>query len=182
MKRIGLRIKAKRESLGMQVKDLSAEIGVSPSMISQIEKAKAYPSLITLQKIAIALSTTISELLGENESKPARPTMRVNERKFVRQNESGTKLYLLSNHDHSKQMEPYYIHFEKGSDSAEIMTSNYPCQEFCFVISGSFEIVAGKRKYHLNKGDSFYFNSTQTHLFKNTGDDPAQLIWVVKLK
>ncbi len=181
MNRIGIRIKNKREALGMQVKDLSAAIGVTPSLISQIEKTKSFPSLVTLKKIADALNSTVGELLGENEAHARKPVLRVAGRKFVRQNEKGASLYLLSNHDPQKQMEPYFINFEKGADSKDIMTSNYPSQEFCYVLSGAFEVTASEKKYQLHKGDGFYFNSIQPHLFRNVNDGVSQLIWVVKL-
>ncbi|MBN2790387.1 MAG: helix-turn-helix transcriptional regulator [Candidatus Delongbacteria bacterium] len=181
MKRIGLRIKAKRESMGLQIKDLSGIIEVSSSLISQIEKAKAYPSIFTLKKIAEALNTTISELLGENENRAVKPVMRLNNRKFVRQNDNGTSLFLLSNHDPLKQMEPYLVHFEQGSDSSEIMTSNYPCQEFCYILKGNIEVKRDKKKILLHEGDSFYFNSHEKHIFKNIDKTETELIWVVKL-
>jgi transcriptional regulator with XRE-family HTH domain len=47
---MGKRIKKKREDLGLLVKELSAQIGVTPSLISQIERGKAYPSIVTLKK------------------------------------------------------------------------------------------------------------------------------------
>ena len=107
--------------------------------------------------------------------------MRAGKRKFVRSNTGGTSIYLLSNHHPSKQLEPYIVHFPKGSDSTEIMTSNYPCQEFCYVLKGEIEIKKDKKKYSLSKGDSFFFHSSEYHLFKNSGKDDAELIWVVKL-
>ena len=69
MDKMGKRIKAKREELGLQMKELSIKIGVTSSLISQIEKGKAFPSIVTLKKVAEALSTTVGELIGENENK-----------------------------------------------------------------------------------------------------------------
>jgi len=181
MKRVGNRIKTKRENLRMQVKDLSTMIGVTPSMISQIEKAKAYPSLITLKKLSEALNTTVSELLGEYEARTARPVMRSMNRKFVRKNDSNTTLYLLSNHDPIKRMEPYLVHFEPGGDSENIITSSYPCQEFCFVLKGEIDVKRGKNRYSLGEGDSFYFNSNEKHFFKNPGGKETELLWIVRL-
>jgi XRE family transcriptional regulator, regulator of sulfur utilization len=52
MKRLGERIKRKRESLHMQLNELAKKVGISSSALSQIEKAKAFPSVITLKSIA----------------------------------------------------------------------------------------------------------------------------------
>jgi len=179
MDQMGKRIKKRRESLGFQIKELSAKIGVTSSLISQIENGKAFPSIVTLKKVAEALHTTVGELIGENENLVKHPLLKSSERRFAKENKNGTSLHLLSYHDPSKQIEPYIIHFNKNSDSEGIMTSNYPGQEFCFVLKGSFEAVVDGHKYSLNKGDSFYFNSKRKHLFKNMGKGEAEMLWVI---
>jgi transcriptional regulator with XRE-family HTH domain len=179
MDKMGKRIKKQRESIGLQMKELSVKIGVTPSLISQIENGKAYPSIVTLKKVAEALNTTVGELIGENEGIVQKPVLKKSERRFAKENGSGTSSHLLSNHHPSKQIEPYIIEFQKGSDSHEIMTSNFPGQEFCFVLKGSFEAEVNQHSYKLNEGDSFYFDSSQTHIFKNTSDKKSQLLWVI---
>ena len=176
---MGRRIRKKRENLGLQVKELSMKIGVTSSLISQIERGKAFPSIVTLKKVAEALQATVGELIGENENLIQHPLLRSNERRFVRKNKNGTNLHLLSYHNPSKQIEPYIIQFNKDSDSKGIMTSNYPGQEFCFVLTGSFEVVINKQQYILNDGDGFYFNSSNSHLFKNISGKEAEILWVI---
>ncbi len=179
MDQIGNRIKKRRESLGLQVKELSQQIGVTSSLISQVERGKAYPSIVTIKKIADALRTTVGELIGENEDLDHHPLLRSGERRFVKKNKKGTSLYLLSHHDPSKRIEPYIIHFEGHSDSEGIMTSNYPGQEFCFVLQGSFQVTINEEHYDIKKGDGFYFNSVKRHLFKNKNDKKAELLWII---
>lgn len=179
MHRMGDRIKKIRENLNIQTNDLAKEVGVTSSLISQIERAKAFPSIITLKKIADALQTTVGELIGETETLIENPLLKYKERKFVKENGNGARLFLLSHHDPHKHMDPFIIEFNKNADSKDIMTTINPCQEYCFVIKGSFEVVLSNRKYMLSEGDSFYFNSNQYHLFTNIGNEDAQLLWVV---
>ena len=113
MDQMGKRIKEKRVSLGLQMKELSIRIGVTPSLISQIESGKAYPSIVTLKKVADALRTTVGELIGENEDLDHHPLLKSRDRRFVKENRAGTSLHLLSYHDPSKQIEPYIIQFNK---------------------------------------------------------------------
>jgi len=176
---MGKRIKKKRESLGFLIKDLSIKIGVTSSLISQIEKGKAFPSIVTLKKVAEALQTTVGELIGENEGQIEHPLLKNNERRFAKKNSNGTSSYLLSYHFPSKQIEPYLIKFSKNSDSKDIMTSNFPGQEFCFILKGKFEIAFEDKKYKLNEGDGFYFNSNEYHLFKNISNKEAEIIWII---
>lgn len=176
---MGKRIKKKREDMGLLVKDLSSQIGVTPSLISQIERGKAFPSIVTLKKISEALETTVGELIGEHENLSQHPLLKADERRFVKKNRKGTSLHMLSYHDPTKQIEPYIIHFNKNSNSRGIMTSNFPGQEFCFVLKGKFEAEVNDQQYLLNDGDGFYFNSKLPHNFKNISGDEAEMLWII---
>ncbi len=179
MNRMGERIRATRENLGIQVNDLAGLIGVTPSLVSQIERAKAFPSILTLKKIADALQTTVGDLIGENATFVAKPFLNVKDRKFVKKNKKGASLYLLSHHDPVKQMDPFILHFKINADSTDIMTTANPRQEFCYVLKGHFKAILNTTEYELKEGDSFYFNSSQYYLFTNIGNESAELLWVV---
>ena len=125
MKRLGERIKRKRESMHMQLNELAKKVGISSSALSQIEKAKAFPSVITLKSIAENLYTTVGELIGENEILTNNPLVKFDEKSFVEKNQSGTSLFLLSNHGNGKQMDTFLMEFEAGSDVEGIM-KNHP--------------------------------------------------------
>lgn len=176
---MGTRIKRKRENLGVQIKELSEQIGVTSSLISQIENGKAFPSIVTLKKVADALHTTVGELIGENENHIKNPLMKPDERRFAKGNKKGTNSYLLSRHFPTKQIEPYIIKFNPGATSKGVMTSKFPGQEFCFVQKGQFAANINKKEYVLEEGDSFYFDSSKPHLFKNISDKEAELLWVI---
>jgi len=178
MKRLGERIKRKREVKQMQLNDLAKQVGITSSALSQIENAKAFPSILTLHTIADRLQTTVGEIIGEHETLSKNPLLRSSERKFVRKNASGTKLFLLSHHDPHKQMETYSLLFAEESDANEIMT-NHPGQEFCYLIEGAIEIVLDEKKYELKTGDSFYFNSSIQHSIRNIFKGKSEMIWII---
>ncbi len=177
--RMGDRIKTRREALGMSASDLAKAIGVTSSSISQIERAKSYPSILTLKKISDAMQTTVGELIGEYETLLTNPLLKVKDRKFVKKNKNGTKLYLLSNHDPIKHMDPFIVEFTGDSDSTGIMSPSNPRQEFCYLISGHLKVELGDNEFELQQGDSFYFKSNQQHLFINAGAEQSELLWVV---
>jgi len=64
---IGARIKSLREERGKTVAGLAAEIGVSPGLITQIEKDQTLPSFDTLEKISAALDMPICYFLLEQQ-------------------------------------------------------------------------------------------------------------------
>jgi len=68
MDQLGKRIKKKREELGLQVNELSSHIGMTPSLISQIERGKPFPSIVTIIKTSDILQTTVDGLIGEQDN------------------------------------------------------------------------------------------------------------------
>ena len=63
--KLGDNIEKLRKANKLTTVELASLIGVKPQYISQIENSKRSPSLRIIQKIASALNTTTSELLGE---------------------------------------------------------------------------------------------------------------------
>lgn len=66
-KGLGARIKAKRELLGMNQKDLANKVGVQPPSIAMYESGRRTPSLDVLFKLATELGTTTDNLLGATD-------------------------------------------------------------------------------------------------------------------
>jgi transcriptional regulator with XRE-family HTH domain len=163
--------------LGMQLNDLAKKVGISPSGLSQIEKSKAFPSIITLKMIAENLHSTVGELIGENESLTNNPIIRKDECKFIEKNESGTEIYLLSQHDLNKQMDTFLLRFEENSDTNGLF-KYHAGQIFGYVLSGEVKCEIERESYILTTGDSFYFNAKQPHKVLNNSALPAELLWV----
>ena len=178
MKRLGERIKRKRESLQMQLNELASKVGVSASALSQIEKAKAFPSIVTLKSIADSLYTSVGELIGENEVLTNNPLVRFDQKSYVETNNSGTSVYLLSNHGNGKLMDTFLVDMEPGANVQGIM-KNHPGQEFCFLLKGKVEFILDEKSYLLEKNDSFYFNSGRSHSVKNISKSNSQFLLIV---
>ncbi|MDP1622216.1 MAG: helix-turn-helix domain-containing protein [Bacteroidales bacterium] len=177
MFKLGERIRKRRENLNIQTNDLAFLIGVTPSLISQIERAKAFPSIITLKKIADALQTSVGNLIGENETFSNNPLVSFDDKRLVQTNDEGTTLYLLSNHDQHKLFEPHLLTFPPGSNSTGLI--NYAVgQSFYYPIIGSFKIEINFKSYMLSTGDSFYLNSNSYHTITNTTQQEAHILWI----
>jgi quercetin dioxygenase-like cupin family protein/DNA-binding XRE family transcriptional regulator len=62
---IGGRIRAERLKRGISLRSLARSVGLSPSLISQIETGKCQPSVSTLYAITTALGVSVQDVLGE---------------------------------------------------------------------------------------------------------------------
>ncbi|MBN1143900.1 MAG: helix-turn-helix transcriptional regulator [Bacteroidales bacterium] len=178
MNRIGERIKRKREQLKLQLNDLARLVGVSSSALSQIENAKASPSVATLKSIAENLHTTVGELIGENESWGRDPVTRRDEMRLIDQNESGTKLYLLSGHEINNNMDAYLLRFRKGSDIKDLFT-DYNGQVFCRISRGRISFLIDGKQYELEADDNVYFTMKSLESIHSVGKEKGELLWVI---
>ena len=77
---VGDQIRARRQSMDMSVRELARRLTLSPSLISQIERGKATPSVATLYAITTELKMSLDELFSEQPAKvavgPAGPSSR----------------------------------------------------------------------------------------------------------
>jgi transcriptional regulator with XRE-family HTH domain len=177
MNRIGERIKKKRELVNLHLNELAEKVGVSSSALSQIEKSKSFPSIITLKSIAEHLHTTVGELIGENESLINNPVVCRDDMKYVDENKSGTTIYLLSHHDINKNMDTYLMRFTKASDIEGFFTKTHG-QIFCRILSGEIKFNLDKKSFILKSGDNIYFNGKAAHNAVNHFDGPSELLWI----
>lgn len=178
MKILGVNIKRLREEKRITLRSFAKNVNVSPGFMSQIETGKAFPSLDTLKNIANCLSTTVGELIGENQRAGESPVVRQDERKFVNQASTGIHVYLLTSPDHNKQMEPLLFRLGPEATSGRTLYKHFG-QEFVMVIKGTLEITLNDAIYVLHKGDSIYFSSNTPHSFKNLAKEETEAIWVV---
>lgn len=177
MNRIGERIKKKRELLGLNLNTLAEKVGISSSALSQIEKAKSFPSIFTLKSIAENLHTSVGELIGENDSLTNNPVITKKEIKYIDKNKSGTIIYFLSHHDTNKQMDTYLIRFAKNSGIEGFFANNHG-QIFCHVLSGEIRFELEGKAYLLKQGDNIYFNARSSYDAVNNFDGVSELLWI----
>jgi transcriptional regulator with XRE-family HTH domain/quercetin dioxygenase-like cupin family protein len=62
---IGERLRSARLQRGVSIRSLARDIGMSPSLISQIETDKSTPSVSTLYAITTALGISIEDVFGD---------------------------------------------------------------------------------------------------------------------
>lgn len=177
MNHIGERIKKRRELQNLHLNELADRVGISSSALSQIEKSKSFPSIITLKHIAEQLHTTVGELMGENDKLVNNPVVLRNEMNFVDKNKSGTIIYLLSHNDINKNMDTYLVRFPKASGIEGFFSNSYG-QIFCHVISGEIRFKIQDKIFILKQGDSIYFHAKASKDAVNNYDGLSEMLWI----
>ena len=171
-------------------------LGVSPSLISQIETGRANPSVSTLYAIAAELDVSLDELLFNDRRSftpgpvparaeapagtmtPTSPVQRAVDRHQIRL-ASGVlweRLTTLS----EPGVEFLHVTYEVGgASSPEDAYQRHPGHEWGYVLSGTLEVRIGFDEYVLSPGDAISINSSIPHRLANIGDEPVKAIWFV---
>jgi transcriptional regulator with XRE-family HTH domain len=68
--RLGARLRARREALGMSQAKLGEKAGISANYVGVLERGQKLPTLDTLVALAKALGVSTSDLLGEARPDP----------------------------------------------------------------------------------------------------------------
>jgi quercetin dioxygenase-like cupin family protein len=163
----------------LTLKALAEQAGCSESLLSKVEGGHATPSLATLHRIALALSTNIAALIsgpGVNLS----PVQRANERpaaRFPTARKRGSIMLERVVVPGPGQLLQGDIHvIEPHANSDEQIS--HAGEELGYIIEGELELTIGDERYMLGVGDSFYFPSTVPHSYRNPGKRVTRVLWV----
>jgi transcriptional regulator with XRE-family HTH domain len=156
--------------------------GVSASLISQVERGLATPSISALRRIAGALNIPIAALFvghveasdGESDRKSQRLVVRRHERKGLHVPRSKV-VYELLTPDLNRKVEFLWLEYEPGSITHPEPMS-HPGEENAICLEGSVVVIIEGQEFTLNEGDSISFDSGRPHQVENRSDDRAVLI------
>jgi transcriptional regulator with XRE-family HTH domain len=169
---LGGRLRARRSDKGMSLRALASRAGLSPSLVSGVERGIVQPSVASLQKISSALGTSVAQLtaaplpacqvLGGEVLPLDLPTQGVQIEDL-----SGT----------AQLLEPQRFSIEPGQGSGgEYMHDG---EEFLYVVEGTLSITLDARdQFDIGTGMSLCFESTRRHRWWNPGDVVTRVLWI----
>ena len=186
---VGTRLREERERRGISLRELARRVGVSPSLVSQIELDRVNPSVSTLYALVTELGMTMSDVFGDTAQAPA-PRLRrspadvdglvaLPETRRVINLASGVVWQRLTPHSES-DVEFLHVEYPVGAEScpADALVT-HGGREYGYVTSGTLGVRVGFDEYELRPDDSIAFDSSSPHRLWTVGDEPVQAIWVV---
>ncbi len=153
--------------------DMAANLtGVSRSMLAQIERGDANPTISVLWKIANGYKVAFTTLVEEKSD--STNIIYLNEEESIIENDGKYINYPVFKFNEESKFETYFIKIIKeGNLEAE---PHLPyTKEYITVFKGEVEISVLDEKYILKKGDSISFNADVYHSYKNIGDKEVLL-------
>ncbi|WP_369721639.1 helix-turn-helix domain-containing protein [Bradyrhizobium sp. LLZ17] len=178
--RLGETVRLLRQRAGLSIQDVANRTGLSNGMISQLERARAMPSIRTLRLLSIALDVPISYFFETPDAADVqRYIVRKSSRRLLRLTASGVVKEALTPSDKG-QLELYELTLNPGASSGTDFLQ-HTGEKAGYIISGSLRLWLDNQAHLLEAGDSFRFPSTVPHMFDNPTQHAARVIWVTTL-
>src|SRR5215210_7310484 len=177
---MGDRLRRARQARGLSLRGLAELLGVSPSLISQVETGRAKPSVNTLYALANELGISLDVLLFMDTVPPTQdpdhspdgglqgdvldttlphdPVQRASTRSTIRLG-SGVVWERLTT-ESIRNVDFLEVTYEVGGESSpEDAFQRHTGQEWGYVVSGSLVVRIGFEEFVLGPGDAISFDS-----------------------
>lgn len=164
--RIGRRIRDLRESRNATLEQLAGETKLTKGQLSRIENGKVSSPVSTLTRIAAALGVAPGDLFSDQKEGSRAVLVPKAQRRIIvgRASKIGhTYESLAFNLSFEKDFEPYIMTIEEQSIDPKQNTFRHPGQELLFMLEGAMDYRHGEETYHLEPGDSLYFDGLLAH-------------------
>lgn len=176
---LGKRVKKLRGDRGWSLEELASVSGVSRSMLSEIEREKANPTLTVTFRIARAFGLTLQELIESAEASASKiQVIRASDRAQVFRSDKHHEIRTLSPLNLEKDVEFYEVTLRPGG-ALRSQPHFEGTREFLTVEEGSVRIESDQDTDELTKGDSGTYRADVPHAIVNTGKGEALVFLVV---
>jgi transcriptional regulator with XRE-family HTH domain len=187
--RIGDRLREERVKAGISQRELARRLGLSASLISQLESGQSRPSVGTLYLIVTELGVSLDDVIrgddppetvGEGDVVPSdgSPVVHPRERPAI-DLDSGVRWEELAAHREDGIDFLEAIYEVGGASTGDRSLIRHDGREYGYVISGRLGVQIGFQQHELDPGDSIAFDSTTPHRLFNMGEEPVHAIWFV---
>ena len=191
---IGALIRRARLQQSLSLRSLASAIGVSASLISQVETGKTQPSVSTLYELSNYLGLSMDDLLGsgpsnsrvkmrssdhtETTNRVRSPIQRASENPFLVM-DNGVRWERLAVGE-SGPVDPLLVRYSPGaSSSIEGKLMRHSGFEYAYILEGELTLQLEFDTFVLHPGDSLQFDSVRPHMYTNRGKVEACGIWYV---
>ncbi|MGD9818528.1 MAG: cupin domain-containing protein [Desulfomonilaceae bacterium] len=173
---IGQRIRSRRQSNHLTLKQLGQRAGCSDAYLSQIENGRVSPSISTLKKIAEGLQAKITDFFVESQNDDP-VVLAKDQRITLSLDRWNAKIQSLVLNPKNKRMHPFFTTIQPGGGSHGLYS--HVGEEFGIILQGELEIDLNGVMHRVKEQESFYYNSSDPHSWTNPGEIDTIVVWVI---
>lgn len=188
---IGARLREARMQRGFSLRSVAQALGVSASLISQVETGKTQPSVSTLYAMVNHLGVSMDELLGVTPTAaepsapfvgtggPVLPAVQRASENPVLEMENGVHWERLAVGE-GGPADALLVSYDPGaSSSIEGKLMRHSGVEYAYILEGELTLQLDFDTHVLRAGDSLQFDSVRPHLYSNNSSEVARGVWFV---
>lgn len=177
---VGPRLRALRLRKKMGLVELGRHTGLSPAMLSKLERGKLFPTLPTLLRVALVFGVGLDHFFAAAAERRVYGVVRAAERRRFVERLGGREVVFefecLDFASTERRMSAYRVWFTGAA--ARVRTHEHAGAEFVHVLAGKVGITIAGAEHALGPGDSMYFDSTHPHGYRRLGAKPCEAVVV----
>ena len=169
---IGAKIRALRLKKKIGLVDLGKHTGLSPALLSKIERGRLFPTLPTLLRIALVFGVGLEFFFVGARDKPLVAITRKSQRVELPESQGARgAAYRFASLDYpatERSFNCYYAEFLPVARD-KLRSHDHVGVEFIYVIQGILSVHMNGEEHALEAGDAIYFDSTIPHTYRRSG-------------
>jgi transcriptional regulator with XRE-family HTH domain len=167
-----------RKRKGWTLEEMSAACGVSRSMLSEIERGRANPTLAVAYRIAQAFGMSLGELVDAPAATSRVEVIRADDRSYHYRSDRACSIRTLSPLHLEKSVEYYEVVIRPGG-ALRSLPHFAGARELLTVQQGTVRVTSAGDAEDLRRGDSAHYPADVPHAIENLGDEDAVMFLVV---
>jgi quercetin dioxygenase-like cupin family protein/DNA-binding XRE family transcriptional regulator len=179
--RIGPKVKALRRAKKLGLVQLGEHTGLSPALLSKIERGQLFPTLPTLLRIAMVFNVGLEHFFTETEERPSATIVRKEDRLRLPDRPGQERpSYVFESLDYpatDRAIEAFYAEFEPAGTASEPHSHEGP--EFIYVTRGELVVTIEGEDFTLGTGDAMTFDPAQPHSYRGAKRSGAAALVIV---
>ena len=169
---IGEKLRLLRLRKKMGLVELGQHSGLSPAMLSKIERGRLVPTLPTLLRIALVFSVGLDHFFGDPARRPTLALVRRKQRQRFPERQGETDpAYWFESLDYpavDRRMNAYFVEFA-DVPLERVRRHHHPGEELIYLVAGQLLVTVNAVEHRLAAGDSLYFDSSVPHSYHREG-------------
>ncbi|WP_028777177.1 helix-turn-helix domain-containing protein [Shimazuella kribbensis] len=177
--RLGQTVLGYRRKNGMTIREFAEYAGISTSLISQIERGQANPSLSVLELIAKALRVPLFSLFINEIDTDSLISRKQDRKKVFRENSDHIVYEVLTPDFMKANIEILMMDLKANSNTTEGHYIHNNKEEIAVIMKGHAYVELESTEYLLNEGDVVRIPPNIKHRFLNKSDEPNHILFVL---
>jgi len=170
--RIGEKLRELRLAKKLGLTELGRHTGLSPALLSKIERGRLFPTLPTLLRIAMVFNVGLDFFFSEERRRPLVAFVRAGERlQFPDVPDGKPSGYVFECLDFAATERKFNSYLAKffPARPGQVRQHQHMGVEFIYVIRGKLGLLMGEEEHVLAADDAVYFDASAPHGYRRIG-------------